>query len=359
MTMMTRNIVACATFWLCTAVLIPGAQAQNHGGQEGIHGWTTADWNMIVVSDDLDYPWDIEQTAGRILITEATGFVVMIERGRQTRAPMVTSDPILREGGAGLLGMALALDFSTSGVAYFYHSYRSASGMANKIIEARFDGHRWKEMRTLLAGIPGHRLYNGGRIAIGPDNLLYVTTGWTEDHDLPQNLHSLAGKVLRMTTGGKVPAGNPFPGSFVYSFGYRNPQGMAWNQTGQMFVVEHGQSAHDEINLVKPGANYGWPLTEGSTRREGMEPAWVESGRETWAPSGAAFFRGQLLIAALGARGILAVSSDRASKLVFSSGERVRDLLAVDSDIYLITTNRSPRGERPSRDRVLRLSPKR
>jgi glucose/arabinose dehydrogenase len=126
-----------------------------------------------------------------------------------------------------------------------------------------------------------------------------------------------------------------------------------------LFTVEHGQFAHDEINLIKPGANYGWPLVEGTARRDGMEPAWLESGRETWAPSGATFLHDDLFVAALGARGLFAVSPGRRELVpVFTSGDRIRDVLAVDGDLYLLTTNRSPRAEGPSKDRLLRLSSK-
>ncbi|MEJ8851146.1 sorbosone dehydrogenase family protein [Variovorax rhizosphaerae] len=321
---------------------------------------TTPDWSVEVVAKGLVYPWDIERSGKQLLITEAAGNIVTIENGRLTRHALKTSDPVAREGGAGLLGMALAKDFRQSGVAYVYHSYRSDAGLANKVIEARFDGNAWRETRVLLAGIPGHRLYNGGRVVIGPDGLLYVTTGWTESRERPQDLRSMAGKVLRMTLDGQVPKDNPFPGSLVYSYGHRNPQGLAWNAQGVLFVVEHGQSGHDEINIVKPGANYGWPLVEGSAKRTGMEAAWLESGSDTWAPSGAAFAGNDLLVAALGARGVyIADDASKSLKPLFSSNDRIRDVLPAGRDLYVITTNRSPRAEGPSEDRLLRLSPRR
>lgn len=349
---MKRSIMACLAVGLCGALWLFAAAAQTLQGPQ--------DRAMTVVVDGLDYPWSMQHSGGRLLITEAAGHVVVVEGGRRTRYTLATSDPIAREGGAGLLGMALAPDYASTGIAYFYHAYRTATGLTNKVIEARFDGRSWRETRTLLAGIPGHLLYNGGRIAIGPDGLLYVTTGWTENRERPQDIGSLAGKVLRMTLDGKVPASNPFPGSYVYSYGHRNPQGLAWNRAGQLFVVEHGQFAHDEINLIKPGANYGWPLVEGSSVRAGMEPAWLESGRDTWAPSGATFLHDELLVAALGARGLFTVGPGRREMVpLFKSDERIRDVLAVGDDLYLLTTNRSPRAEGPSKDRLLRLSSKR
>lgn len=267
---------------------------------------TSDDWTMEVVADGLDYPWDIEVAGERLVVTEAGGNVVFAENGRLSRFPLQTSDPILRDGGGGLLGMALSKDFDTSGTAFFYHSYASEDGLANKVIQARFDGTAWRETGVLMDKIPGHRLYNGGRIAIGPDGNLYVTTGWTENRARPQDITNLAGKVLRMTLDGGVPADNPFPGSYVYSYGHRNPQGIAWDQRGRLMVAEHGQSAYDEINLVKSGGNYGWPLVSGNDERQGMEKPLLHSASETWGPSGIAFAGDELLVTALVSRELYA-----------------------------------------------------
>ena len=340
------------------SAVVPAALAQEASGAARIEGATAGDWSVQVVSEDLDYPWDITGAGDRLMLTEKAGNVVMIEGGRQQRHALQTSDPIVSESGTGLLGMALSRDFAQSGLAYFYHSYRAGVGLANKVIQARFDGSAWRETYVLLAGIPGHRLYNGGAIGIGPDGHLYVTTGWTADRERPQDIGNLAGKVLRLMLDGQVPQDNPFPGSPVYSYGHRNPQGLAWSSRGELFVVEHGESGHDEINRIRPGANYGWPLAEGAERRSGMEPAWIESGRSTWAPAGAAFAGDELLVAALGARVLLRVDQDaRTATPILDSGDRIRDVLPVGSERYVITTNRSPRAQGPSKDRLLKLSP--
>lgn len=317
-----------------------------------------ADWMLEVMADALDYPWDIDRAGDLVVVTEKAGFVVMVGNGNVRRYPVRTDDPIRSTGGAGLLGLALAPDFTASGRAFFYQSYTSGKEAANKVIEARFDGETWSEHRVLLQDIPGHRLYNGGRIAIGPDGHLFVTTGWTEDWKRPQDLKSLAGKILRMTLDGQVPPDNPFEGSYVWSYGHRNPQGLAWNRTGVLFVAEHGQSALDEINIVRPGANYGWPVISGDERREGMETPILHSGRDTWAPSGIAFAGDRLLVTALRGRGLYALD-EAAGTLdpVFTSDERLRDVHAVGEHLYLITTNRSPRRDGPSNDRLIRLSP--
>jgi glucose/arabinose dehydrogenase len=336
---------------------IPAALAQEAGRATSNLGAGRGEWAMDVVSDDLSYPWDINLVGDLIVLTEAAGAIVTIENGRLTRYSVETSDPIVHDGGSGLLGMALPEDFRTSGVAYLYHSYRLGSALMNKVIQVRFDGQAWRETVVLVQGIPGHRLYNGGRIAIGPDGHLYVTTGWTENRALPQDIASLAGKILRMTRDGQVPQDNPFKGSYVYSYGHRNPQGLAWNGAGDLFVAEHGQSGRDEINLVRPGGNYGWPLISGDEKRQGMDAPVLHSGSDTWAPSGIAFAGTELLVTALRGRGLYVFDeAARAMKLVFTSEDRFRDVLPVGGDLYVITTNRSPRAQGPSNDRLLRLS---
>lgn len=341
-----------------TAVLVPLAEATTEDQiDERLQSVRQQDWNVDVISDQLNYPWNIEAAGYHLIITEAAGNIVMLHQGQFQRYAVKTSDPIVNEGGGGLMGMALAKDFAQSGNAWLYHTYRSNSGLTNKIIEVNFDGKQWQETKVILSGIPGHRLYNGGRIAIGPDGYLYATTGWTENEDRPQDMQSLAGKVLRMTPDGKVPQDNPIAGSLVYSWGHRNPQGLAWNQRGELFAIEHGQIAHDEVNIITPRSNYGWPIIQGDERRAGMKTAWLNSGSQTWAPSGATFAGNNLLVAALGAKGLYVFDNQqRDLRLIFSSGDRLRDVLVTDNAIYVITTNRSPRSEGPSADKLLKLT---
>ncbi|WP_371929598.1 sorbosone dehydrogenase family protein [Phyllobacterium sp. 21LDTY02-6] len=317
-------------------------------------------WTSSVLADGLDYPWDIVRDGKRLILTEKAGSVVIIENGKVQRSALETTDPLRTEGGAGLLGIALAPDFADSGRAFFYYSYSSGLEPANRVVAAKFDGNTWRETAVLVDAIPGHRLYNGGRIAIGPDGHLYVTTGWTENYERPQDLKSLAGKVLRLTLDGGIPEDNPFQGSFVYSYGHRNAQGLAWNADGELFVAEHGQAALDEINLITPGANYGWPVISGDEAQEGMQKPFLHSGDDTWAPSGIAFAGNELLVTALQGRGLYVLDrQNRALQPVVNLGERVRHVLPVGDDLLIITTNRSPRGQGPSKDRLVRLSAQR
>lgn len=162
-----------------------------------------------------------------------------------------------------------------------------------------------------------------------------------------------------MAADGRIPDGNPFPGSYVYSDGHRNPQGIAWDPdpTGRMFVVEREQSTNDEINLGKAGGNHGCPVISGNEVRDGMEQPILGSGGVTWAPSGIAFNGRELLVTALGARKLFAFDEQAGMiRPIFRSGERYRDVMTVGDDIFVITTNRSPRAEGVSKDRFLKLS---
>jgi glucose/arabinose dehydrogenase len=167
----------------------------------------------------------------------------------------------------------------------------------------------------------------------------------------------VAGKVLRLTLDGQPPSDNPIAGSLVYSWGHRNPQGLAWHQRGELFAIEHGQLAHDEVNLITPSSNYGWPMIQGDEKRVGMKAAWLNSGSQTWAPSGATFVGDNLLVVALAPKGLYVFDKKQKNlRQIFSSGDRLRDVLTVGNAIYVITTNRSPRADGPSADKLLKLT---
>lgn len=321
---------------------------------------STEDWDVEVIAEDLTYPWDIRVLDDFIIMPEVEGNMVVIENGELERFELETSNPIVQEGGNGLLGLELAEDFVDSGIAYVYYTYNSNSGLTNRVAEVVYDGDSWEETSILLDDIPGHELYNGGRITIGPDEQLYVTTGWARDEDFSQELDNLGGKILRMGVDGSIPDDNPFSDSYVFSYGHRNPQGIAWNEDGTvMYSSEHGESGNDEVNIIEAGNNYGWPEVEGDDEQEGMESPIVHSGNDTWAPSGITFFEDHLFITGLRGQSLY-VYNESGSSLdeVFSSGERLRNVYPYDGDLYVITTNTSPRSGNPEEgDRVFRLTP--
>ncbi|MCA0043155.1 PQQ-dependent sugar dehydrogenase [Celeribacter litoreus] len=312
--------------------------------------------NGETVLDGLDYPWDIEAHEGTIYVTEKAGTLGLFDGESFTRLPVLASAPILNDRGGGLLGLALRPDFAETGRAVLYHHTGTPDARTNRVIEVERDGETWRETRVLFDGIPGHPLYNGGRVAFGPDGMLYVTTGWTENPALPQDLESLAGKILRLTPDGDVPEDNPFAGSPIFSYGHRNPQGITWDETGQMYAAEHGQSGNDEVNRIVAGGNYGWPVIQGNERREGMQTPLAQSGRSTWAPSGLTWHEGRLLLAGLRAGAVLGVSTEGDVTEAYPGDGRIRDVLVVGDEVYAITTNRSPRRDGASDDSLVRLT---
>lgn len=307
---------------------------------------------------DLNYPWDIEVRGESIYLTEKAGTLGVLTDGMFSRLSVVTSLPILDDRGGGLLGLALHPDFAATKRVVLYHQTGTPEDRWNRVIEVEHNGDTWRETRVLIDDIPGHPLYNGGRLTFGPDGMLYVTTGWTENRESPQDLESLAGKILRVTIDGAIPEDNPFPASPVWSLGHRNPQGIAWADDGTFYAAEHGQYGKDEVNRIEAGGNYGWPQIQGDETADGMLTPIVHSGDATWAPSGLAWSEGRLFVAGLRSEGLLTVDPDTGEVAeAFEIGERIRDIVVTDDGILAITTNRSPRRNGVSEDRIIRIRP--
>ncbi|GBD29518.1 Aldose sugar dehydrogenase YliI [bacterium HR32] len=330
--------------------------------------------NAVEWVRNLEVPWAIAFAPdGRAFVTERPGRVRVVRAGRLEPQPVLTL-PVAHVGEAGLLGIALHPQFPRSPYVYLYYTY-DRDGLRNRVERFRDAGGRLVRDRVVLDDIPGAFVHDGGRIRFGPDGMLYVGTGDARQASRAQDPQSLAGKILRVTPDGGVPDDNPFPGSPVYSLGHRNVQGLAWHpQTRALYATEHGPSgergfAHDEVNRIRPGANYGWPdVLCGQPGRPGFEDALACSGDDTWAPSGAEFvtrgaWRGRLLVANL--RGahlrafVLSADGSRVERqeTVLSGYGRLRDVVeGPDGALYVLTSNRDGRG-RPaaSDDRILRL----
>lgn len=322
---------------------------------------------VVVVARNLEIPWALDIAPdGRLFFTERPGRIQVLEPGASTPKLLGTM-PVAHEGEGGLLGLALDEHFSDNGVLFVYYTYRDGKRLWNRVVRLTEKDGRLVGEKILLDRIPGAAIHNGGRIKVGPDGRLYITTGDAANRSLSQDLKSLAGKVLRINPDGSIPQDNPFPGSPVYSYGHRNPQGIAWHpKTKALFITEHGPIGHDEINVIHPGKNYGWPSISGW----GGSPTFVdpihESEDRTWAPAGAAFYRGDLLFATLrGAhlhRLVLTPNPPRVQSeehLFQAIYGRLRDVIqGPDGFLYVATSNRDGRGgPAPDDDRILRLVP--
>lgn len=312
-----------------------------------------------VIADELEIPWSIEKQGNTFYLTERTGSMVKVEEGNKVRQKVELSKPLATAAEAGLLGFVLAPDFPGSGRAYAYYTYEDRSGQFNRIVTLVLEEDVWKEERVLLDHIPSGRFHHGGRLKIGPDGKLYAATGDATEPSVAQDPESLGGKILRMNLDGSVPDDNPFPDSYVYSYGHRNPQGLAWAADGTLYASEHGSSANDEINRIEAGNNYGWPVIQGAEEQEGMVTPLFTSGRQTtWAPSGMAWADGKLYAAALRGAAVLEfdLSSGRVREAVTGFG-RIRDVRIEGDTLYWITNNTDGRGTpREGDDKLYRVS---
>ena len=220
----------------------------------------------VVIASDLDAPWSILRLPGLgTLISERDTTLVreLLPDGTLRRAGTVSAAQPNGEG--GLLGLAFLADAAAPGGLGWVYAYYSAA-TENRIERMPLAGspgnYSLGVSALVLDSIPRASNHNGGRIAFGPDGLLYATAGDAGSAGNAQNLNSLGGKILRLTPTGGVPPGNPFK-TLIYSYGHRNPQGLAWDSRGQLWASEFGQNTWDELNRIVPGGNYGWPIVEG------------------------------------------------------------------------------------------------
>ncbi len=309
----------------------------------------TSETNYELLTEKLEYPWEITKLDETFYITERPGFIVMYKDGTINREMITTKKEIVAAGEGGLLGLALLPDFQTSHQAFVYHTYQENDELKNRVIIIEQTTGGWKEISSIIENIPGATIHNGGRLKIR-DHYLYITTGDASIGELAQNIHSLAGKILRVDLNGTIPKDNPFPNSLVYSYGHRNPQGLAWSKDGIMYASEHGPSgtpttAHDEINIIEPGKNYGWPLIIGDEKKEGMESPFYQTGDETWAPSGIAMNENnEMFIACLRGEKVIKLSTDtKEVETIFDEGFRTRDVFLDNNFLYLITSDEEDR----------------
>ncbi|WNB94040.1 PQQ-dependent sugar dehydrogenase [Bacillus sp. NEB1478] len=313
-----------------------------------------------VIATDLVIPWNINKQDNTFYLSQRPGYIIKVDgdNGSKTVQNVEVTKKVLHEGEGGLLGFILAPDFENSREAFAYHTYKQDGTVYNRIIVLKLDQNKWTEEKIILERIPGGRIHNGGRIKIGPDGKLYATAGDAGNPENAQNVNSLAGKILRMELDGSLPNDNPFEKSYVYSYGHRNPQGLAWDEDGKLYSSEHGQTAHDEINLIESGKNYGWPIIEGNEQAPGMVAPLFQSGDETWAPSGMAIKNKKLYVANLRGERILVFNlNDNTVGTFFKNAGRMRDVLIEDHALYTITNNRDGRGTpREGDDKLFKLS---
>ncbi|PTK10480.1 PQQ-dependent sugar dehydrogenase [Mammaliicoccus sciuri] len=306
---------------------------------------------IATVAQGLDTPWSIARSDDVFYLSERPGKIIKIDGNKKTEQQVDLDKEVSTAAEAGLLGFVLAPDFKDSKEAYAYYTYED-NGQFNRIVKLKLENDTWQEEEVLIDKIPSGQYHHGGRLKIGPDDKLYATTGDASDEQNAQDKDTLGGKILRINLDGSKPKDNPMSNSYVYSYGHRNPQGIVWTPDGQMYASEHGNQANDEINEIKEGHNYGWPVIEGNEENNNMEtPIFTSGSDDTWAPSGIAFKDGIIYSAALRGEGIMKfdVEKDEMKKVATKYG-RIRDVYIVNNDLYFVSNNTDGRGNPSQND---------
>ena len=327
-----------------------------------------AEVKVETVADNLKIPWELVFAPdGRIFFTERDGNLWVIENESME---LVATFPASHTSEGGLLGLALDPEFEKNNFLYLYQTYFDFELHHNKVVRYTVSNNQLTDEQILIDKIPGAVWHDGGRIKFGPDEKIYITTGDATNANLSQKIDSLAGKILRINADGTIPSDNPFESSPVFSYGHRNPQGIDWNENGILVSSEHGPSgekgyAHDEINVIEPGKNYGWPVIVGDSNNLKYTNPILHSGDVTWAPSGLLYYdsdkipewKGMFLVAALRGQHVMVMDLDLENNRVNSVEKifqdeygRLRDLVqSPDGDVFVLTSN-------GDNDKILRVS---
>jgi len=315
-----------------------------------------------VIVTGLNFPWEILWGPdNHIWMTERGGRISRVNPSTGTLTPVFTITEVVTNGEGGLLGMALHPNFSATPYVYVVYNYNSGSGYREKIVRFTYNGTILTNPMPLLENIPAASIHNGSRLLIIGDKL-FATTGDAANTALPQNTISAAGKILRLSLDGSVPADNPVAGNPYWSFGHRNPQGLVF-ANNILYASEHGPSSDDEINIIEKGRNYGWPNVAGFCNETGeqtfcttnnvKEP--VKAWTPTIATAGLDYYnhdlipqwKNSLLLATLKDTRIYQMKLDNSFTTVTATTEyftgkygRMRDLcISAAGKVYICTSN--------------------
>lgn len=332
-------------------------------------GTATSTATAVVVATNLHVPWDIAFLPDTtLLVTERAGTVVHIDPATDSYTSILVSQPSAGEG--GLLGIALHPDFIRNSYVYLYMSSTSgATSTINRVMRYTFSDGTLTPDREIVGNIPGAANHDGGRLEFGPDRMLYITTGDATNGALAQSTSTLAGKILRVSDDGSIPTDNPF-GNAIWSYGHRNPQGLAWDADGNLWETEHGPSGesghccHDEINQIRAGFNYGWPEIVGDESATGLTQSAWHSADDTWAPASLLYFNNSLYFGGLKGEGLYEARLQNGAivgltKHLSGVYGRIRTIrLGPDNMFYITTSNTDGRGSAGTDDdRIIKIDP--
>jgi len=318
-----------------------------------------------IVATNLQKPWDMSFSDNKIFFTEKVGKIRVIDNGtlvNESVADLRVADIT----DAGLLGITLHPDFENNHFIYVYYTYQEGNNLWNKVLRITEFNDKMVDSKVILDKIPGAEFDDGGVIKFGPDKKLYIGTGDATDQNSTQDLKSLAGKILRLNDDGSIPQDNPFPNSPVYSYGHRNPQGLAWDDKGNLYETEQGPTRNDEINLIKPGQNYGWPNQECSGSQQyqtalvcynvSIGPAGI-----TYYSTGKLDIKNSLILSTLLGHSLYQLPVQNGTileqKIILDGVGRIRDVgEGPDGYLYILTSNTDGMGfPDQNDDKLLRI----
>jgi glucose/arabinose dehydrogenase len=324
-----------------------------------------------VIASGLTTPWSILRLDARLTAAEDDGTAsTLISQRDDGVIKELTASGTVRDAGTvagvvhagegGLLGLEAWYEGERT---WIYAYYTSATD--NRIVRMQLNGtpghYSLGAQQDILTGLAKAGNHDGGRLKVGPDKHLYATVGDAGQGSRAQDRNSLNGKILRMNLDGSVPDDNPFPGSLVYTLGHRNPQGIAWDSEGRMWASEFGQNTWDELNIISPGQNYGWPIHEGIADADGyVNPVHQWTTAEA-SPSGLAIVNDSLFLAALRGQRLWAIYPGPESVEAVSWFEgtygRLRDVVpGPNGTLWVLTNNTDGRGSpRQGDDRLLQI----
>ncbi|WP_438272147.1 PQQ-dependent sugar dehydrogenase [Streptomyces antibioticus] len=318
------------------------------------------------VAEGLDSPWGVAvlPEGGLLVASRDEGTITLVDEDSGKKTELGEVPGVSAAGEGGLLGIALSPDYASDHMVYAYFTSASDNRVVRMIYDPkRSPGDQLGAPDTVFKGIPKGMIHNGGRIAFGPDGMLYAGTGESGDTGLSQDKGSLGGKILRLTPEGEPAPGNPFPGSPVYSYGHRNVQGLAWDAKQRLFAAEFGQDTWDELNAIEPGANYGWPEVEGESDDSRYRNPLAQWHTDVASPSGIAYAEGSIWMVGLRGQRLWRIplkgteaSADPQSFLDEKYG-RLRTVIAAGGDrLWVTTSNTDGRGApKEGDDRILEL----
>lgn len=334
----------------------PGSVTAGAGPSDASQAPASSLGTEAVVAKGLAAPWSIAFWKSVALISERDAGKILRLNSDGSTKEIATIEGVKHGGEGGLLGLAVSSDNQL----YVYSTGQTANRIQRFPLSGDANSVKLGAATTVLEGIPSSRTHNGGRLAFGPDGMLYATTGYAGQSDKAQDTASLAGKILRLKPDGGVPTDNPISGSLVYSFGHRNPQGLAWGADGTLYASEFGQNTWDELNIIKAGANYGWPEVEGISNNSKFQNPVQQWSTDQASPSGMTHYQGTLFIANLRGQVMRAVPTANPSQSTTYFLEkygRLRDVvLSPTGQLWMLTNNTDGRGQPGAEDdRIISL----